>query len=158
MINFIKSIYKKLDCFGLTVLAMTWHYGNYCATSLRAKAKQSSFLIFILLFASPVFAFQDCIVTNDGKLTDISIRDNTIIDVYPLITVMNEKNTLIVHPLKEGTTKFCVLKNDKDIVMFDVVVTDNKTIIDQVEGFDVFTIDTPGNYDDEVFELDKPPV
>lgn len=118
------------------------------------------FTVFILLvMCAPVFAFQDCIITNDGKLTDISIENNSIVDVYPLITVMNEKNTLIVHPLKEGSTRFCVLKNNKNIVMFNIKVEKDKTLIDEVEGFDILTIDTPdGEPVEERFELDKPPV
>lgn len=117
------------------------------------------FLIIFLMLFSPVFAYQDCLITTDGKLTDISIENNSIVDVYPLITVMNEKNTLIVHPLKEGITRVCVLKNNKNIVMFNIKVERDKTHIDGVEGFEILPIDTPdGNYDDERFELDKPPM
>ena len=101
-------------------------------------------------------AFEDCIVTNNGKLTDISIEDNTIVDVYPLITVMNEKNTLIVHPMKAGKTRFCVLKNNKNISMFTVEVNEFNTIINAPDGFEVFSIDPPT--DDFEFVLDKPPI
>lgn len=104
-------------------------------------------------------AYQDYLISNDGKLTDISIENNTIVDIYPLITVMNEKNTLIVHPLKEGSTRFCVLKNNKNIVMFNIKITKDETIIDEVEGFDILAIDRPDgvNVEDERFELDEPP-
>ncbi len=112
-------------------------------------------LIICSMLFSPVFAYQDCIVTTDGKLTDISIENNKLVDVYPLVTVMNEKNTLIVHPLSEGSTRFCVLKNNKNIVMFNIKITKNETIIDEVEGFVILPIDKPFK-DDERFELDKP--
>lgn len=108
-------------------------------------------MIFINLQAQ---AFEDCIVTTNGKLTDISIEDNKIIDVCPLVTISNDKNTLIVSPLKTGKTRFCVLKNNKDIVMFNVEVLENKTIIDEVKGFDILTIDAPF----EDLDLDEPPV
>lgn len=113
-------------------------------------------LLFSLIFAaSPAFAFEDCIITTNGKLSDISIEHNEIIDVYPLITIMNEKNTLIIHPLKAGKTRFCVLKNNKDKVMFNVNITEEKTTVDEVDGFDILEIDTPpGIYD---YELDTPP-
>lgn len=102
------------------------------------------FIIFLLLILClPVFAYQDSIVSSDGKLTDISIEDNTIIDVYPLVTLMNDKHTLIIHPLKEGKTRFCVLKNNKNIVMFNVDVANDETRIDEVEGFDILSIDEP---------------
>ena len=70
-------------------------------------------LIFILS-ASYACAYETCLITADGKLTDISIENNDIIDVCPIFTILNEKNTLLVRPLKEGETRFCVLKNNKD--------------------------------------------
>ncbi len=117
------------------------------------------FIIFLLMLLAPVYAYQDYIVTANGKLTDISIEDNKVIDVYPLVTIMNDKNTLIVHPLKVGSTRFCVLKNNKNIVMFNIKVEQDKTQIDEVEGFDILPIDTPdGVRDNETFELDIPPM
>ena len=109
-------------------------------------------LIF-LLSTSTVFAFQDCIIESDGKLTDINIENNTIVDVYPIFTVMNERNTLYVHPLKEGQTRICVLKNGKQKVMFNVQITENETTIDDIEGFDILTIDEPP----EEIDIDEPP-
>lgn len=109
-------------------------------------------LIFFLS-TSTVFAFQDCIIESDGKLTDISIENNTIVDVYPIFTVMNERNTLYIHPLKEGQTRICVLKNGKQKVMFNVQITENETTIDDIEGFDILTIDEPP----EEIDIDEPP-
>ena len=109
-------------------------------------------LIF-LLSANTVFAFQDCIIESDGKLTDISIENNTIVDVCPIFTIMNEKNTLYVHPLKEGQTRICVLKDGKQKVMFNIEITENETKIDDIEGFDILTIDEPP----EEIDIDEPP-
>lgn len=105
-------------------------------------------------FTQTANAYEDCLIISNGKLTDISIEDNTIVDVYPIITLMNDKNTLMVTPLKTGKTKLCVLKNNKDIVMFNIEVTEEKTLIDDVKGFDIFSLDTP---DDETADLDEPP-
>ena len=117
------------------------------------------FITVLIFFTTlSVQAFQDCIVINDGKITDINIEDNTIIDVYPLITVMNEKNTLIVHPLKAGKTRFCVLKNNKNLVLFEVEITDFATKIISPEDFEVLSIDTPDNEFEFDFKLDEPPV
>lgn len=114
----------------------------------------NSFIIFFMMhMALPAFALEDRILSTEGKLTDIKIEDNKIIDVCPLVTIMNDKNTLIVHPLKTGNTRFCVLKNDKDIVMFNVKVTEEETIVDELEGFEIFSLDLPP----EDFELDTPP-
>ena len=112
-------------------------------------------LLILSIFFIPLqtLAFEDCIITTKGKLTDISIEDNKMVDVYPLITVGNDKNTLMVSPMKEGKTRFCVLKNNKDIVMFNIEITKNKTKIDDVKGFEIFTLDSPF----EELALDAPP-
>lgn len=110
-----------------------------------------------LILTLPVFAFEDCIISTNGKLTDIKIQYNDIIDVYPLITIMNDKNTLIIHPLKEGFTKFSVVKNNKDKFFFSVNVSDEGTNITQVEGFDILTVDCPPDTYEYLFDLDEPP-
>jgi hypothetical protein len=113
------------------------------------------FISLFLLCSTPVFAFEDGLISTDKKLSEIKIQDNTVIDVFPLYTIMNEKNTLIVHPLKAGKTKFSVVKDGKKTYVFNVKVTEDETIIDAVEGFDIFQIDCPPNFYE--FELDIPP-
>ena len=110
--------------------------------------------IFILCFSLQVHAFEDYIITTNGKLTDISIEDNTVVDVYPLITIINNKNTLIVSPLKEGKTRFCVLKNNKDKIMFNIEIQKDKTLIDEVKDFEILSLDIPESNE---FILDEPP-
>ena len=116
----------------------------------------STAIIVVLLFYSilPTQAFEDYIITTKGRLTDISIEDNTLVDICPLITIMNDKNTLIVSPLKTGKTRFCVLKNGKEKVMFYIEVTKDKTYLDDVDGFEILAIDSPL---EEEFVLDEPP-
>ena len=111
----------------------------------------------LLVLSLPTFAFEDYLITTDGKLTDIKIQHNDVINVYPLITVDNDKNTLIIEPLKVGETKFTVLKNNKDKYLFSVNVTENKTTVEVVEGFGILSIDAPPNLYEEYFDLDEPP-
>ena len=118
------------------------------------KKLSAIFCIFFTINSSQ--AYQDCVIINESKLTDINIEDNSVIDVFPLITVMNDKNTLIVHPLKTGKTRFCVLRNNKNLSLFNVEVMENTTKISAPKGFDVFSIDSPVN--EFEFELDEPPV
>ena len=113
--------------------------------------------VFSIILTLQVFAYEDCIITTNGKLNNIKIQHNDIIDVYPLITIMNEKNTLIVHPLKQGSTKFSVVKNAKEKFIFDVKINDEGTVISQAEGFDILTIDCPSNAYEYLFDLDEPP-
>jgi len=122
--------------------------------NVKWKIKSLLLLFFFLLFMQSVFAYEDCIITADGRMSDIKIQHNDIIDVFPLITVMNDKNTIIVHPLKTGQTKFSVVK-DNNKFFFDVKVTEEKTYVSNVDGFEMLTIDCPPI--EEYFELDEPP-
>ena len=112
-------------------------------------------IIFVLCFSLQAQAFEDYIITTNGKLTDISIENNKIVDVYPLITIMNEKNTLMVSPLQVGKTRVCVLKNNKEKIMFHIEVEEDKTTIKEVEGFEILSLDSPNEED---FILDEPPM
>ena len=127
-----------------------WKMENY----FRLLTLISCFTIFM----QSANAFEDCIITTNGKLTDIKIQYNDIIDVYPLVTVENDKNTLIIHPLKEGETKFTVLKNKKEKYLFNVKVTDDRTFIEVVEGFGILAIDQPPVMLEESIDLDSPPI
>ena len=109
------------------------------------------------LITIPVFAFEDCVIMTDGKLTDIKIQHNDIVDVFPMITIENNKNTLFVHPLKEGQTKFTVLKNNKSKYLFNIKIVEVKTEINPVVGFEIFTVDCPPEAFEYLFDLDEPP-
>ncbi len=118
--------------------------------------KKIFFVLMCLTLMNTAQAFEDCVITTDGKLTDIKIENHQIIDVYPLITVMNEKNTLIIRPLKEGQTSFSVLKNGKERFSFNVEATKDKTSVSEVEGFDILQIDEPPKVYE--YDLDMPPI
>ena len=136
------------------------HLITYSLNHLFTRA--ISLVVVFIFFAIPSHAFEDYVIIGNGKLTDISIENNKLVDVCPLITVMNEKNTLIVKPLEVGSTRFCVLKNNKDICMFNINIEENKTTIDEVEGFDIFALDIQDinntNNEEDEFELDEPPI
>lgn len=116
-------------------------------------------LFTLILTMQPSCAFEDIVISTNGKMTDIKIQNNDIIDVFPLITIMNDKNTIIVHPLKVGKTKFSIVKDNKEKFIFNVNVGEESTRIDSVNGFDILSIDCPPKEEpDEYFDLDAPPV
>ena len=121
--------------------------------------KKYIMIFFVLLLSLPVCAYEDALVITNGKLNNIKIQYNDIIDVFPLITIMNDKNTLIVHPLKEGETKFSVMKNDKERYIFSVKVTENYTTVEtDKDGFEILNIDCPPGSFMYNFDLDLPPI
>ena len=128
--------------------------------------KSKRFLKYVVLFfiaCLPIscFAFEDYMISTNGKLTNITIQDNTVVDIYPLITVLNKKNTLIIHPLKEGETIFSVVKNEKKKYEFYVRTSQDKTFVTPMEGFEVLAIDIPPieteEDNEEEEKLDLPP-
>ena len=152
----MKSFFKKFSQYSKKLnrtKAKKTFVTNY--STIQLFNPSTIILMFVINLILPAQAFEDYIITTNGKLTDISIENNKIVDVYPLITVMNEKNTLIVSPLQVGKTRVCVLKNDKEKVMFNVEVNEYKTSIDEVEGFDILSLDSPA---EEEFQLDEPPM
>lgn len=114
-----------------------------------------SILILILTMIMPVYAFEDCIVSSDLKMTEISVKNPEIVEVHSLVTVMNEKNTIVVHPLKVGSTSFSVVQDGRKI-NFNVDVSDNETIVENKSGFEVLSLDTPPEIMD--YEIDTPPL
>lgn len=112
-------------------------------------------IVLLIIFGLEAQAFQDYVIITNGTLTDINIENNSIIDVYPLVTIMNNKNTIFVQPLQEGQTTFSILKNRKEKFIFDVNVETTKTTINNITGFEILAIDEPSEED---FILDEPPL
>jgi len=109
---------------------------------------------FIFFTIQSTYAYEDCILSSDGKLGNIKVNNSSIADIYPVITISNEKNMFIIHPLKEGKTKISLLKNDKDSISFNMTVKEDETIAEEVDGIEVLALDEP----DIPIELDTPPV
>ncbi len=118
--------------------------------------KKCTILLIMLITTLGAQAFEDCIITTDGKLTDINIENNQIVNVSPLVTIMNERDTIIIQPLQVGKTTFSVVKDAETKIVFDVEITPNETIIKNVEGFEIFQLDNPPEFLD--CDLDEPPI
>ena len=111
--------------------------------------------ILIAAMIMPVYAFEDCIIASDARMTDVRVKNPEILEVHTLVTVMNEKNTLVVHPLGVGSTHFSVMKDDR-LFDFRVDITEDETIVEEKDGFEVMALDSPPEVLD--YELDRPPL
>ena len=116
--------------------------------------KMVTFLSIYAFMHSCSFAFEDCVVVTDGKITNVSIENETLLNVYPLVTIMNDKNTLFFQPLNIGETKVSALKNGKEKILFDVKITEEETFIENVQDFEIVSLDVPP----ENLEIDLPPI
>lgn len=110
-------------------------------------------LTFLSFNFSSAFAFEEYIILADEPVKKITVTDNNIVEVAPVFTIMNEKNTIIVSPKKIGKTTFKITQKNT-ITDFDVEVTEEKTVLSPKPGFEMILFDIPP----EFLELDKPPV
>lgn len=111
------------------------------------------FLIFLTSLQAQ--AFEDIILSTDGKISNIKIENASIININPLTTIQNERNTLFITPVKTGETNFSLKKMNK-IYNFNVNVEENKTIISENETFEIIPLDTHPSILD--YQVDLPPV
>ena len=80
---------------------------------------------------------------------------NKILCVIKILTDEKTKKHLFDLGITVNS-KIEVLKNNKNIEVFNVKVEEDKTIIDEVEGFSIDTLDEPPEFFD--YDLDIPPV
>lgn len=111
--------------------------------------------IFIFCFSLQAQAFEDFILSTDGKISNIKIEDTSIININPLTTIQNERNTLFIIPQKIGETSFS-LQKEGDFFKFNIKIDENETMISDIEGFEVVSLDTHPVILD--YEIDTPPV
>lgn len=117
--------------------------------------KKWLFILTLIFSNLQTYAFEDYVISSNGKLSDIKIQDDTIVEIKPLVTIMNEKNILLIQPLKTGVTTFTVKRNSNENFIFHIKVEEEKTMISEVQGFKILSIDLPPTKD---FELDLPPI
>ena len=119
---------------------------------------KKSFLIIALILISTLQtqAFEEYILSTEGKLSKINIENSEILKIEPVITIDNSKNTLFITPLKEGETKFSVVKNNVEKITFDVKINEENISFSQIDGFDIVAFDAPPVILD--CNLDEPPV
>jgi hypothetical protein len=94
-------------------------------------------LIGIMFICSANIAFADSyIVVSDLPISDVKCEDSTIISIRALTTLSNEKKSLIITSLKDGSTQFTLtMKNKPYSYKVDV-----KNGVAQIKGDNVVKI------------------
>lgn len=117
--------------------------------------KKIILIFLIFLTALQAQAFEDFVLSTDGKISNIKIEDNSIVNINPLTTILNEKNTLFIIPQKLGETSFSLQKNNETF-KFSIKIDEEKTTISEIDGFEIVSLDTHPIILD--CEIDAPPV
>lgn len=115
--------------------------------------KKTFLISLIMLFASPVFAYQDYIIMTDKPVKFVYSENRNTAVVKPLYTIGNERNILILHCLAEGKAEIKVNFGDTQNVL-KVKVNKKETKITPQKGFKYLPVDEPP------FELEilEPPI
>lgn len=117
--------------------------------------KKIIMILLIFFSALQANAFEDLILSSNEKMTDIKIENNQIINIHYLTTILNEKDTIFINPINIGETSFSLIKANEKYT-FNIKVDEDETFINNIEGFEIVSLDTPPQILD--FEIDPPPV
>lgn len=100
---------------------------------------------------------QDYLITTEQKVDVFEVSNPEILSLSPFFTIFNEKNVLLLHPIKLGKTKFSiVLDTGSTTFEINVVPKSDKTPTHlKLGAFDVMLLDSPPVL--EEFEIDIPP-
>lgn len=101
-------------------------------------------LITILLICniSPAIAFENYMILSESPIKSVSTQNNIVI-AKPIFTINNEKKIVILTPQKTGKTKIFIKLTDGNENIIEVKVTNKKTDIKELKGFEYFTMDMP---------------
>ena len=100
----------------------------------------------------------DYLIMSDKCIKNTLLSNPEILTLSPFFTIFNEKNVILIHPLKQGSSDLTVLF-DKNYESFKIQVEPktskipNQTI--KIGDLEIVLLDSlPQNED---FEIDKPP-
>lgn len=102
-------------------------------------------LFILLIFLIPqAQAFEDYLILSDAPVSSISWSDDEVISAVPVLTIDNKKNTIILKAKKEGKAVLTI-ETDMGNKLIDVEVLQDKTVVEDVEGFTSFKLDRVEN-------------
>lgn len=101
-------------------------------------------LLALIIFITPVkaYALQDYLIFSDKPVKSVSVEDKSILRVFPVQTIDNSKQTIILKPIKEGKTSVTIKTFESQSVL-KVKVKKDETLIKDCEGFDFMPADIP---------------
>ena len=104
------------------------------------------------IFVQKVFAFDNYVLHTDKPVMKIISSDSDVIVANVLVTIMNEKDTVIVMPKKQGKAVLTFYFKDETIEI-PVTVRKNKTVFKKHPKLNFIKLDIPP----QIFQIDLPP-
>ena len=110
------------------------------------------FFLIVFCLTLKSFAFEDYILLSEKPIKKVISSNQEVIVANVLVTIMNEKNTVIIKSKSKGKA-ILTLTIDDEKFEIPIEVKDNKTVFKKNPLFEILKIDLPP----ESFEIDLPP-
>lgn len=104
------------------------------------------------IFIPKVFAFDDYVVHTTKPVNKVVSSDRNIVTANVLVTIMNEKDTILISPKSEGKAILIFEFKDETITV-PVTVKKNRTVFKKNTGLEFVKLDPPP----QLFQIDLPP-
>ena len=105
------------------------------------KIKYILAAIVLICGIKPVFA-DSCIMISETSITDIKCKDCGIINVKPLLSLSNEKKSIMVTSLRDGQTELTIKIKNKSCC-YKVTVSNGKLKICGDNKIKILPVDLP---------------
>lgn len=101
-------------------------------------------LLFLTLFILPLQAdaYQDYIIFSDNPVSSAVIEDSNIAEVFPLQTIANKKETILLKAKKDGKTNIIITTSQGER-RIGINVKSDKIIFNDLNGFNTEVCDIP---------------
>lgn len=104
------------------------------------------------IFIPKVFAFDDYVVHTTKPVNKVVSSDRNIVTANVLVTIMNEKDTILISPKSEGKAILIFEFKDETITV-PVTVKKNRTAFKKNTVLEFVKLDPPP----QLFQIDLPP-
>lgn len=98
------------------------------------------------------FAFDDYVVHTTKPVNKVVSSDRNIVTANVLVTIMNEKDTILISPKGEGKAILIFEFSDETITV-PVTVKKNRAVFKKNTGLEFVKLDPPP----QLFQIDLPP-
>lgn len=110
---------------------------------MMCKFKNALITTVLMIFSSNIVFAENYIMMSNESILSVDCSNCGVVAVKPLTTIMNDKKTIIITPIKDGTAEFKVKLKNRTLT-YKAVVKDGK-------------IDFTGNRVIKIVPLDLPP-
>lgn len=98
-----------------------------------------------MILCSPAFAFESYFVMSELPIKNYSAENKNLVMIKRNVTLLDDKKTLILTPLKEGQTKIYIDFGENK-TQFNIDIKKDSTTFDNANGLTFIQIEKPPFY------------